>query len=125
VFDGRDAELQPHAGPLRSRQETALAGIDEIYDPAAQASRQREKAQLPGSGGLRDKVLGRLGDHPSASITQHEIHKVLSHSFVTIASAVDTSVKLGDAGLAGEKPVSSASSAPAAESAQVGGVGRD
>jgi hypothetical protein len=44
---------------------------------------------------------------------------------VTIASAVDTPVKLGDAGLAGEKPVSSASSAPAVKSAKVGGVGRD
>jgi hypothetical protein len=69
----------------------------EIYDPAAQARRQREKAQFPGLGGLLDKVLGRLADHPSASITQHEIHKVLSRSFVTIASAVDTPVKLGDA----------------------------
>lgn len=98
-------------------------GIDEIYARLAGPAVNGSRPQPPGSGGLRDKVLGRLGDRPSASMTQREIHRVLSHSFVTIASALDTSVKLSDAGVTVEKPVSSASSPPAAESAQVGGAG--
>jgi hypothetical protein len=76
------------------------------------AVRVELRPSRPARGGLRDKVLGHLGDHPGASFTQHEIYMVLSRSFVAIASVLDTFVKLGDAGFAGEKPVSSVSWAP-------------
>jgi hypothetical protein len=56
-------------------------------------------------------------------MTQREIHRVLSHSFVAIASVLDTSVKLSAAGVTVEKPESSASSPPTAESAQADGAG--
>jgi hypothetical protein len=88
----------------------ALAGMDEIYDQAGQARRALKaaaggrKALAARPGGLRDKVLGHLRDHPDASFTPHEIHKVLSHSSGAIANALDTLVKLGDAELATEKP---------------------
>jgi hypothetical protein len=88
----------------------ALAGMDEIYDQAGQARRALKataggrKAPAARPGGLRDKVLGHLRDHPEASFTPHEIHKVLSHSSGAIANALDTLVKLGDAELATEKP---------------------
>ena len=88
----------------------ALAGMDEIYDQAGQARRalkaaaSGKKAPAARPGGLRDKVLGHLRDHPDASFTPHEIHKVLSHSSGAIANALDTLVKLGDAELATEKP---------------------
>ena len=93
-------------GDLRA----ALAGIDEIYDQAAQARRALKaaaggkKATAARPGGLREKVLGHLRDHPGESFTPHEIHKVLSHSSGAIANALDTLVNLGDAELAAEKP---------------------
>jgi hypothetical protein len=88
----------------------ALAGLDEIYEQAAQARREL-KAALGGRnapaarpGGLRDKVLAHLAAHPDGEFTPHEIHKVLSHSSGAIANALDTLVKHGEAELATEKP---------------------
>jgi len=88
----------------------ALAGMDEICDQAGQARRALKaaaggrKAPAARPGGLREQVLGHLRDHPEASFTPHEIHKVLNHSSGAIANALDTLVKLGDAELATEKP---------------------
>jgi hypothetical protein len=89
-------------GDLRA----ALAGLDEIYEQAAQARRSL-KAALGGRktpaarpGGLRDKVLAHLDDHPDGAFTPHEIHKVLGNSSGAIANALDTLVKLGEADLA-------------------------
>jgi hypothetical protein len=88
----------------------ALAGMDEIYDQAGQARRVLKaaaggrKAPAARPGGLRDKVLAHLRNHPGASFTPHEIHKVLGNSSGAIANALDTLVKLGDAELATEKP---------------------
>jgi hypothetical protein len=87
-----------------------LAGLDEIYDQVGQARRALKaavggrKAPAARPGGLREKVLGHLRDHPNASFTPHEIHKVLGNSSGAIANALDTLVKLGDAELATEKP---------------------
>ena len=93
-------------GDLRA----ALAGLDEIYEQAAQARRSL-KAALGGRktpaarpGGLRDKVLAHLDAHPDGEFTPHEIHKVLGNSSGAIANALDTLVKLGEAELATEKP---------------------
>jgi hypothetical protein len=98
---------------------TALAGggdlsaartsLDEIYEQAAQARRAVKaaggnKAPAARSGGLREKVLAHLRDHPGQSFTPHEIHKVTGHSSGAIANALDTLVKHGDAELATEKP---------------------
>ena len=94
------------SGDLRA----ALAGMDEIYDQAAQGRRALKaaaggrKAPAARPGGLREKVLAHLRDHPGASFTPHEIHKVLNHSSGAIANALDTLVKHGDAELATEKP---------------------
>ena len=88
----------------------ALAGLDEIYEQAAQARRPLKtaiggrKAPAVRPGGLRDKVLAHLDAHPGKEFTPHEIHKVLGHSSGAIANALDTLVKLGDAELATEKP---------------------
>ena len=89
---------------------TVLAGLDEIYEQAAQA-RRALKAEISGRkapavrpGGLRDKVLAHLNEHPDGEFTPHEIHKVLSHSSGAIANALDTLVKLGEAEVATEKP---------------------
>jgi hypothetical protein len=88
----------------------ALAGLDEIAEQAAQARRSLKaatggwKAPAARPGGLRDKVLAHLDEHPHGEFTPHEIHKVLSHSSGAIANALDTLVKLGDAELATEKP---------------------
>jgi hypothetical protein len=93
-------------GDLRA----ALAGMDEIYDQAAQARRALKAAaggrKVPPArpGGLREKVLGHLRDHPGASFTPHQIHKVLGNSSGAIANALNTLVKLGNAELAAEKP---------------------
>ena len=93
-------------GDLRA----ALAGLDEIYEQAAQARRSL-KAALGGRktpaarpGGLRDKVLAHLDAHPDGEFTPHEIHKVLGNSSGAIANALDTLVKLGEAELATDKP---------------------
>ena len=89
---------------------TVLAGLDEIYEQAAQARRALKaaiggrKAPAVRPGGLRDKVLAHLGEHPDKEFTPHEIHKVLDHSSGAIANALDTLVKLGDAEVATEKP---------------------
>ena len=89
---------------------TALAGMDEIYEQAAQARRSLKaaiggrKAPAARPGGLRDKVLAHLDAHPGREFTPHEIHKVLSHSSGAIANALDTLVKHGDAEVATEKP---------------------
>ena len=87
-----------------------LAGLDEIYEQAAEARRSL-KAAIGGRrapavrpGGLRDKVLAHLDAHPDAEFTPHEIHKVLNHSSGAIANALETLVKLGDAEVATEKP---------------------
>ena len=86
------------------------AGLDEIYEQAAQARRAvkaaagGKKASAARPGGLREKVLGHLRDHPGQSFTPHEIHKVTGHSSGAIANALDTLVKHGDAELATEKP---------------------
>ena len=93
-------------GDLRAVQ----AGLDEIYEQAAQARRAAKaaaggkKAPAAQPGGLREKVLGHLRDHPGQSFTPHDIHKVLGHSSGAIANALDTLVKHGDAELATEKP---------------------
>jgi hypothetical protein len=93
-------------GDLRA----ALTGLDEIAEQAAQARRSL-KAALGGRktpaarpGGLRDKVLAHLDEHPDGQFTPHEIHKVLGNSSGAIANALDTLVKLGEAELATEKP---------------------
>jgi hypothetical protein len=89
---------------------TALAGIDEIYEQAAQARRSLKaaiggrKAPAARPGGLRDKVLAHLDEHPGKEFTPHEIHKVNGHSSGAIANALDTLVKLGEAEVATEKP---------------------
>ena len=89
---------------------TVLAGLDEIYEQAAEA-RRALKAEISGRrapavrpGGLRDKVLAHLDAHPGGEFTPHEIHKVLSHSSGAIANALETLVKLGEAEVATEKP---------------------
>ena len=89
---------------------TVLAGLDEIYEQAAQARRSLKvaiggrKAPAVRPGGLRDKVLAHLNAHPGGAFTPHEIHKVLDHSSGAIANALETLVKLGDAEVATEKP---------------------
>ena len=89
---------------------TVLAGLDEIHEQAAQA-RRALKAATSGRktpavrpGGLRDKVVAHLNEHPDKEFTPHEIHKVLDHSSGAIANALDTLVKLGEAEVATEKP---------------------
>jgi hypothetical protein len=89
---------------------TVLAGLDEIAEQAAQARRALKaaiggrKAPAVRPGGLRDKVLAHLVAHPDGEFTPHEIHKVLDHSSGAIANALETLVKLGQAGVATEKP---------------------
>ena len=89
---------------------TVLAGLDEIYEQAAQARRALKaaasgrKAPAVRPGGLRDKVLAHLNEHPDKEFTPHEIHKVLGHSSGAIANALETLVKLGAAEVATEKP---------------------
>ena len=89
---------------------TVLAGLDEIYDQAAEARRSLKaaiggrKAPAVRPGGLRDKVLAHLDAHLGGEFTPHEIHKVLSHSSGAIANALDTLVKLGEAEVATDKP---------------------
>jgi hypothetical protein len=63
-----------------------------------------KKAPAAQRGGLREKILAHLRDHPGSSFTPHEIHKVNGHSSGAIANALDTLVKHGDAELATEKP---------------------
>ena len=88
----------------------AQAGLDEIYEQAAQARRAvkaaagGKKAPAVQPGGLREKVLAHLRANPGASFTPHEIHKVNGHSSGAIANALETLVKHGDAEVATEKP---------------------
>ena len=88
----------------------ALAGLDEIYEQAAEARRSLKaatsgrKAPAVRPGGLRDKVLAHLTANPDKEFTPHEIHKVIDHSSGAIANALDTLVKLGEAEVATEKP---------------------
>ena len=55
-----------------------LAGLDEIYEQAAQARRALKaaiggrKAPAVRPGGLRDKVLAHLDEHPDKEFTPHE-----------------------------------------------------
>jgi len=87
-----------------------LAGLDEIYEQAAEARRALKaaiggrKAPAARSGALRDKVLAHLVAHPEGEFTPHEIHKVNGHSSGAIANALETLVKLGEAEVASEKP---------------------
>ena len=87
-----------------------LAGLDEIYDRAAEARRALKaaiggrKAPAARPGGLRDKVLAHLSEHPDKEFTPHEIHKVNGHSSGAIANALETLVKHGEAEVATEKP---------------------
>jgi hypothetical protein len=89
---------------------TVLAGLEEIYEQAAQARRALKaaiggrKAPAARPGALRDKVLAHLDEHPGKEFTPHEIHKVLAHSSGAIANALDTLVKHGEAEVATEKP---------------------
>ena len=89
---------------------TVLAGLDEIYEQAAQARRSLKaaiggrKAPAARPGALRDKVLAHLDEHPGKEFTPHEIHKVLNHSSGAIANALETLVKHGEAEVATEKP---------------------
>jgi hypothetical protein len=111
---GRIEQIQAAASAaaivLPGNLRAALAGMDEIYDQAAQARRALKaaaggrKAPAARPGGLREKVLAHLRDHPGAEFTPHEIHKVLGNSSGAIANALDTLVKHGDAELATEKP---------------------
>ena len=89
---------------------TVLAGLDEIYEQAAE-TRRALKAAIGGRtapaarpGALRDKVLAHLDEHPDKEFTPHEIHKVLNHSSGAIANALETLVKHGEAEVATEKP---------------------
>jgi hypothetical protein len=89
----------------------ALAGLDEIYEQAAEA-RRALKAATSGKkggpatrpGGLRENVLAHMRANPGTEFTPHQIHNVLGNSSGAIANALDTLVKLGDAELACEKP---------------------
>jgi DNA-binding MarR family transcriptional regulator len=87
-----------------------LAGMDEIYEQAAQARRALKaaiggrKAPAARPGALRDKVLAHLDEHPDKEFTPHEIHKVLNHSSGAIANALDTLVRHGEAEVATESP---------------------
>ena len=113
---------------------TALAGMDEIYEQAAQARRSLKaatggrKAPAARPGGLRDKVLAHLDAHPDKEFTPHEIHKVINHSSGAIANALDTLVKHGDAEVATDKPrrfrraAQPAGAAPEANSAEQDGT---
>jgi hypothetical protein len=89
---------------------TALAGLDEIYEQAAEARRSLKaatsgrKAPAARPGALRDKVLAHLDAHPGKEFTPHEIHKVLDHSSGAIANALEVLVKHGEAEVATEKP---------------------
>ena len=100
------ATVLASGGDLRAVQ----TGLNEIYEQAAQARRTvkaaagGKKAPAARPGGLREKVLAHLRDHPDKSFTPHEIHKVIGHSSGAIANALDTLVKHGDAELATEKP---------------------
>ena len=100
------ATMLASGGDLRAVQ----TGLDEIYEQAGQVRRTvkaaagGKKAPAARPGGLREKVLAHLRDHPDKSFTPHEIHKVIGHSSGAIANALDTLVKHGDAELATEKP---------------------
>jgi hypothetical protein len=89
---------------------TVLAGLDEICEQAARARRLLiaaiggRKAPAVRPGGLRDKVLAHLDEHPDGEFTPHEIHKVNGHSSGAIANALETLVNLGEAEVATEKP---------------------
>jgi len=141
-------DLTGHLGQIRGAAEaaelvlaasgdlkTVLAGLDEVYEQAAQA-RRALKAAIGGRtapavrpGGLRDKVLAHLDAHPGGEFTPHEIHKVNGHSSGAIANALETLVKLGEAEVATEKPrrfrraAEPAGAAPGAGSAEQDGTG--
>ena len=90
---------------------TVLAGLDEIYEQAAQARRALKaaiggrKAPAVRPGGLRDKVLAHLDAHPGrASSPRTRSTRCSSHSSGAIANALETLVKLGEAEVATEKP---------------------
>jgi hypothetical protein len=133
---GRIEQIQAAASAaaivLPGNLRAALAGLEEIYDQAAQGRRALRaavggrKAPAARPGGLREKVLGHLRDHPGKEFTPHEIHKVLGNSSGAIANALDTLVKHGDAELATEKPrkfrLAGTATAPAGTD---GGAGRD
>jgi len=86
------------------------AGVDEIWEQAAQARRvlkaaaagKRTPAGRPGA--LLDKVLGHLRNNPGTDFTPHEIRKVLGNSSGAIANALDTLVGSGHAELACDTP---------------------
>ena len=86
------------------------AGLDEIWEQAAQARRAlaaaaaARKAPAARPGALRDKILRHLRNHPGADFTPHEIHEVLGNSSGAIAKALDTLVGHGRAELACDAP---------------------
>jgi hypothetical protein len=87
------------------------------------------KAPAARPGGLRDKVLAHLDEHPDKEFTPHEIHKVLNHSSVAIAKALETLVNRGEAEVATEKPRrfrrAAKPGAPAAEADSTGSAEAD
>lgn len=101
------------------------AGLDEIWEQAAQARRvlkaaaAGKKAAAARPGALRDKILGHLRNHPGTDFSPHEIHKVLGNSPGAIANALDALVRHGQAELASDTPrrFRLASGAPAAAEA--------
>ena len=89
---------------------TVLAGLDEIYEQAAQARRALKAAiggrKAPAARPARcaTRSSPTWTSTPDKEFTPHEIHKVLNHSSGAIANALETLVKHGEAEVATEKP---------------------
>lgn len=96
----------------------ALAAIEAIREPAAQARRvlkaatrkrgpgtaRGARAAQPRPGALRELVEAHLYKFPDEEFTPHEIGKVLGRSSGAVANALDRLVEFGVAVLANEKP---------------------
>jgi Fic family protein len=91
---------------------TALAELDTARDHTTQARRTAKAAlshrartgaaMRPGQ--LRDRVREHLAANPGASLTPHEISRVLGNSSGAIANALDKLTELGHAQLASDHP---------------------
>ncbi len=91
---------------------TALAELDTARDHTTQARRTAKAAlthrtrtgpaMRPGQ--LRDRVQAHLAANPGASLTPHEISRVLGNSSGAIANALDKLIELGHAQLASDHP---------------------